>query len=74
MHDYSGLSLIGGKKFKGLAETGIQLKNINQYPLLLLEDMSNSRRYIDSYAQKNGVLLHPIIELASSDLLLSLQK
>ncbi len=66
--------LIGGKKFKGLAETGIQLKNINQYPLLLLEDMSNSRRYIDSYAQKNGVLLHPIIELASSDLLIEFAK
>lgn len=66
--------LIGGKKFKDLAETGIKLKNINQYPLLLLEDMSNSRRYIDSYAQKNGVLLHPIIELASSDLLIEFAK
>ena len=66
--------LIGGTKFKVLSESGIKLKNINKYPLLLLEDMSNSRRYVDSYAQKNGVVLHPIIELASSDLLVEFAK
>ncbi|MCI1959937.1 MAG: LysR family transcriptional regulator [Clostridia bacterium] len=66
--------LIGGTKYKDLATSGIKLKNINKYPLLLLEDLSNSRRYIDSYAQKNGVVLKPIIELASSDLLLEFTK
>ena len=39
-----------------------------------MEDLSNSRRYLDSYAQKNGVVLHPIIELASSDLLVEFAK
>lgn len=66
--------LIGGTKFKELSKTGIELSKINDYPLLLLEDLSNSRRYLDSYAQKNGVVLHPIIELASSDLLVEFAK
>ncbi len=66
--------LIGGAKFKELSKSGIRIENINQYPLLLLEEMSNSRRYINYYAQKNGVVLRPIIELASSDLLIEFVK
>ena len=66
--------LIGGAKFKDLSEKGIDIKNINDYPLLMLEDLSNSRRYLDSYAQKNGVVLRPIIELASSELLVDFAK
>lgn len=62
--------LIGGSKYAALAEKGIDLKDIGQYPLLMLEDLSNTRRYIDRYAMDNGVLLKPIIELGSSDLLL----
>lgn len=62
--------LVGGIKYKELAEKGIKLKEIDQYPLLLLEDLSNTRRYLDQYAQENGVVLNPIIELGSSDLLL----
>lgn len=62
--------LIGGSKYSQLAKDGIKLKNIDQYPLLLLEDLSNTRRYIDDYAHHNGVVLKPIIELGSSDLLL----
>lgn len=62
--------LVGGVKYRHLAETGIKLKEMEQYPLLMLEDISNTRRYLDQYAQQNGVLLRPIIELGSSDLLL----
>ncbi len=65
--------LVGGSKFKDLTK-GIDIKDINSYPILLLEDLSNSRRYIDSYAQKNGIVLKPIIELGSSDLLLEFAK
>ena len=36
----------------------------------MLEDISNSRKYIDSYAKGHGVVLKPIIELGSSDLLI----
>lgn len=66
--------LIGGTKYRHLAENGLNLKDIDQYPLLLLEDLSNSRRYIDNYTRENGVVLKPIIELGSSDLLLEFAK
>lgn len=62
--------LICGTKFKELSQSGISVKSICKYPLLLLEDLSNSRKFIDKYAEDNGVVLKPIIELGSSDLLI----
>lgn len=63
--------LVGGERYKLLSQVGLELKDLPQYPLLLLEDLSNSRRYIDRYAEENGVVLNPILELGSSDLLIS---
>lgn len=63
--------LVGGERYRHLAETGLSLKELPEYPLLLLEDLSNSRRYLDRYAEENGVVLNPILELGSSDLLVS---
>lgn len=63
--------LVGGERYKRLAEVGMELKDLPGYPLLLLEDLSNSRKYIDRYAEDNGVILNPILELGSSDLLIS---
>lgn len=62
--------LIGGVKYKDLAKKGVSIKELLDYPLLMLEDTSNSRKYIDKYALDNGVVLKPIIELGSSDLLI----
>lgn len=66
--------LIGGTKYKDLAETGVQLSKLSEYPLLLLEDMSNTRRQLDKFASENGFILKPIIELASYDLLIQFAK
>lgn len=63
--------LVGGERYKLLSQVGLDLKDLPGYPLLLLEDLSNSRRYIDGYAEENGVILNPILELGSSDLLIS---
>ncbi|WMI81486.1 LysR family transcriptional regulator [Anaerotignum sp. MB30-C6] len=63
--------LVGGERYKLLSQVGLELKDLPEYPLLLLEDLSNSRRYIDRYAEENGVVLTPILELGSSDLLIS---
>ncbi len=63
--------LVGGERYKPLSQVGLELKDLPGYPLLLLEDLSNSRRYIDRYAEENGVVLNPILELGSSDLLIS---
>lgn len=61
--------LIGGTKYQELAQKGIALSELDRYPLLLLEELSNSRRYLNQYAMREGVLLRPIIELGSNDLL-----
>lgn len=66
--------LIGGSKYSGLAKDGIAAKELEKYPVLMLEDLSNTRRYIDAYAAENGVIIKPIIELGSSDLLISFAK
>ena len=66
--------LVGGSKFKELSEKGVNLDEIEKYPLLLLEDLSNTRRYIDKFTLANGIKLNPIIELGSSDILLDFVK
>ena len=38
-------------------------------PLVLLEQASNSRKYLDAFASQHGVMLHPEIELGAHSLL-----
>lgn len=66
--------IVGGTNYKALSKKGIDLKDIGNYPILLLEESSNTRRYLDEFAQKHGVVLKPIIELGSSDLLIDFAK
>jgi DNA-binding transcriptional LysR family regulator len=66
--------LVGGAAYQHLCKDGIHVRDIGEYPLLLLEELSNSRRFIDQYAQENGVVLKPILELGSSDLLVQFAK
>ena len=66
--------LIGGTKYKELAKEGVKLSELSKYPLLLLEDMSNTRKQLDRFAAENGIYFKPIIELASYDLLIEFAK
>lgn len=66
--------LIGGRKYRKLAEKGVKLSELSEYPLLLLEDMSNTRKQLDRFAAENGIYFKPIIELASYDLLIEFAK
>jgi DNA-binding transcriptional LysR family regulator len=61
--------LIGGEKYGSLAKRGLSIQELTDYPLMLLENESTTRRYINAYAEKNGVSFSPVIELGSSDLL-----
>jgi len=63
--------LIGGVKYAHLAENGISLRELKEYPLLMLEKESNTRLYLDKYAESNGALLSPNIEFGSSEFLVS---
>lgn len=52
----------------------IPLKKMEDYPLLLLELTTNSRKSIISFTQSLGIDLHPDIELGSIDLIIEFAK
>jgi DNA-binding transcriptional LysR family regulator len=62
--------LVGGLKYTHLAEKGLHIKDLERLPLMLLENESNSRRYLNAWAQESNCQLRPGIELGSYDLLL----
>lgn len=66
--------LVCGSKYKHLAEKGLSIKELNEYPLLMLEGDSNTRRFIDDYALGHDVILNSKIELGSNDLLIDFAK
>lgn len=61
--------LVGGRTYSSLAENILKLENIEQFPLLLLEQGSSTRSFLDEYAGEHGVKLIPELELGSIDLL-----
>ncbi len=66
--------LVGGERYHLLAQVGLDIRDLPKYPLLMQEEMSNTRRLTDCYAEENGVVLTPILELGSNDLLISFAK
>ena len=62
--------LIAGPKYAHLAQAGLSWQALGEYPLLLLEPLSNTRRNLDAFALQNGVALAPEFQLGSYDLLL----
>ncbi|MHA6482479.1 LysR family transcriptional regulator [Paenibacillus sp. strain BS8-2] len=62
--------LVGGRKFAELAAgPPLALDTLNNYPLLMLESGTSTRRSLDAYTAEHGVLLQPEFELGSMDLL-----
>ncbi|MCR2805235.1 LysR family transcriptional regulator [Paenibacillus soyae] len=62
--------LVGGAAaYAGLAVEPFPLGRLSEYPLLLLEPGGSTRRFLDGYAEANGVELKPEFELGSLDLL-----
>ena len=63
-----------GEKYAPLAESPLPLADLQQYPLIMLEQAANSRRYVDTFLQKEGIALTPEIELGAYDLLMDFAK
>lgn len=55
--------LIGGAKYAGLRETGVDLDGLGAYALILPGRGAGARKFIDQYAAAYGVTLEPIIEM-----------
>ncbi len=65
---------VAGKKYKHLSRYPMAPSELIKYPLIMLEEISNSRKYVDRYFMDYGILLEPEIELGSHDLLLEFAK
>ena len=54
-----------GEKYKELANKEVKLEDLTKYPLILQTNVSNTRKFLNKYLEKNNVTLKPNIELAS---------
>ena len=70
LHD----TFVASDKFSELFNKEVDLKTLQDYPLLMLELSTATRQAIVSFAHSQGVHLHPEIELASLELMTELAK
>ena len=70
LHD----TFVASANFKELTDGVIDLKRLQDYPLLMLELSTATRQAIVSFAHSQGIHLHPEIELASLELMVQLAK
>ena len=70
LHD----TFVASDKFSELFGKEIDLKTLQDYPLLMLELSTATRQAIVSFAHSQGIHLHPEIELASLELMTELAK
>ena len=63
---------VAGKKFANLKDKPINLKDLHEYPLLMIEENTVARRALTAYTQTMGISLSPDIEVANWDLMLKL--
>lgn len=60
---------VASDRFSHLKNRKVTMAELDKEPLVLLEKMSNSRKYLDDFASVCGVTLHPEIELGAHNLL-----
>ena len=70
LHD----TFVASENFKELTDGVVDLKRLQDYPLLMLELSTATRQAIVSFAHSQGIHLHPEIELASLELMVQLAK
>ncbi len=62
--------VIAGEKYKFLENQELSLKDLNDYPLICMEQGTSTRKYLDEIFLSSGISLIPDIELATTDLIL----
>ncbi|MGE5633256.1 MAG: LysR family transcriptional regulator [Caulobacteraceae bacterium] len=65
---------IANDNFKELKGRKVSLKELEAYPLLVLEKNSTTREFFDSLMEKHNVSVKPEIELGSIDILIEMAK
>jgi DNA-binding transcriptional LysR family regulator len=65
---------VAGEKYSFLKNQIVELKDLQQYPLLMIEANTVARRALSNYSQTLGIELSPDIEVANWDLMLKFAK
>lgn len=60
---------VAAQRFDHFKGQKVPLELLAREPLVLLEQASNSRKYLDDFAAQHGITLHPEIELGAHSLL-----
>lgn len=65
---------VGNKKYYDLTKGKVNLKELNEYPLIFQKLPSNTRAYLNNYLKSNNVDLKPQLEVVSYNLIMDLVK
>lgn len=60
---------VAGSRFQDMNGKILKLKELEDLPIICLEQNTSSRRYIDGFLKENGVILMPEFEFAMSDII-----
>lgn len=60
---------VAGRKFIQYKNKTLDLQDIEKLPIISLEKRTSTRSYMDGFLEKNGVVMHPEFELATSDMI-----
>lgn len=60
---------VAGRRFTSYKNRMLELQELANLPLIFLEKNTSTRSYMDHFLEKNGVLLQPEFELATSDMI-----
>ncbi len=60
---------VAGRKFIPYKHHTLDLQELENMPLISLEKNTSTRSYMDAFLAKNGVVIHPEFELATSDMI-----
>lgn len=84
MNEYKDLSIkkvmdvqdvfVTNKEFYKKINGSINLKDLNNYPLLFQKKPSNTREYLDKYLKENNTILTPKMEIVSYNLIMDFLK
>ncbi|SFR92071.1 LysR family transcriptional regulator [Anaeromicropila populeti] len=62
-------TFVAGSLFQHLKGKKLDLKILEELPVICLEENSSTRRYLDNFLLENDVVLKPEFELATSDMI-----
>ena len=60
---------VAGSRFNALTGRTAEVSELEQYPLICLEQNTSTRKYVDRFMSDQGIKLEPEFELATSELI-----